>query len=176
MAAPSNRSSPKNSLAVASAAAPLQYRRIEVVRSHKTIYVRFDLNDYSIPPDAVGRPLTLAASDTVVRIFDGAVEVARHQRTYDRHQAVLDPAHREALLKVKRKAFHTTPAGPGTTRPGGQNAAGPGFHAGRVRRQADGATAQAAGSVGPGGLAPRHRRSAGAEYTPRLLGRIPASA
>jgi hypothetical protein len=25
------------------------------VRSHKTIYVRFDLNDYSIPPEAVGR-------------------------------------------------------------------------------------------------------------------------
>ena len=28
--------------------------RIETVRSHKTIYVRFDLNDYSIPPEAVG--------------------------------------------------------------------------------------------------------------------------
>ena len=85
--------------------------RIETVRSHKTIYVRFDLNDYSIPPEAVGRPLTLAASDTLVRILDGAVEIARHQRTYDRHQPVLDPAHKEALLKLKRKAFHATPAG-----------------------------------------------------------------
>ena len=28
------------------------------IRSDKTIYVRFDLNDYSIPPEAVGRPLT----------------------------------------------------------------------------------------------------------------------
>jgi hypothetical protein len=84
--------------------------RIETVRSHKTIYVRFDLNDYSIPPEAVGRPLTLAASDTLVRILDGAVEIARHQRTYDRRQPVLNPAHREALLKLKRKAFHTTPA------------------------------------------------------------------
>jgi len=26
----------------------------------KTIYVRFDLNDYSIPPHAVGKALTLA--------------------------------------------------------------------------------------------------------------------
>ena len=33
--------------------------RIEAVRSRKTIYVRFDLNDYSIPPEAVGRQLTL---------------------------------------------------------------------------------------------------------------------
>jgi hypothetical protein len=85
--------------------------RIETVRSHKTIYVRFDLNDYSIPPEAVGRPLTLAASDTLVRILDGAVEIARHPRSYDRHQPVLDPTHREALLKLKRRAFHTTPAG-----------------------------------------------------------------
>lgn len=90
---------------------PFSTDRIETVRSHKTSYVHLDLNDYSIPPEAVGRPLTLAASDTLVRILDGAVEIARHQRTDDRHQPVLDPAHKEALLKLKRKAFHATPAG-----------------------------------------------------------------
>ena len=90
---------------------PFDTDRIEAVCSHKIIYVHFDLNDYSIPPAAVGRPLTLAASDTLVRILDGAIEIARHPRTYDRHQAVLDPAHKEALLKLKRKAFHATPAG-----------------------------------------------------------------
>ena len=73
--------------------------------------MRFDLNDYSIPPEAVGRQLTLVASDTAVRILDGSVEIARHRRTYDRHQLVLDPAHQEAVLKIKRKAFHSTPAG-----------------------------------------------------------------
>ena len=45
--------------------------RVVAVRSAKTIYVRFDGNDYSIPPEAVGRELTLAASDTEVRILDG---------------------------------------------------------------------------------------------------------
>jgi transposase len=85
--------------------------RIEAVRSRKTIYVRFDLNDYSIPPEAVGRQLTLVASDITVRILDGSFEVARHARTYDRHQLVLDPAHQEAVLKIKRKAFHSTPGG-----------------------------------------------------------------
>jgi transposase len=85
--------------------------RIEAVCSRKAIYVRFDLNDYSIPPHAVGRPLTLVASDTTVRLLDGTVEIARHARTYDRNQQVLDPAHREALLKIKRKAFHGTPGG-----------------------------------------------------------------
>ncbi|HEX2138416.1 MAG TPA: IS21 family transposase [Woeseiaceae bacterium] len=90
---------------------PFGTDRIEAVCSRKAIYVRFDLNDYSIPPDAVGRPLTLVASDTTVRLLDGAVEIARHARTYDRNQQVLDPAHREALLKIKRKAFHGTPGG-----------------------------------------------------------------
>jgi hypothetical protein len=85
--------------------------RIETVRSGKTIYVRFDLNDYSIPPEAVGRQLTLVASDITVRILDGSFEIARHARTYDRHQLVLDPAHQEAVLKIKRKAFHSTPGG-----------------------------------------------------------------
>jgi hypothetical protein len=85
--------------------------RIETVRSRKTIYVRFDLNDYSIPPEAVGRQLTLVASDITVRILDGSFEIARHARSYDRHQLVLDPVHQEAVLKIKRKAFHSTPGG-----------------------------------------------------------------
>lgn len=90
---------------------PFCTERIETVRSAKTIYVRFDLNDYSIPPYAIRRTLSLAASDTCVRILDGAAEIARHQRSYDRGQLVLDPAHQEAVLKTKRKAFHATPAG-----------------------------------------------------------------
>jgi transposase len=81
------------------------------VRAAKTIYVRFDLNDYSIPPEAVGRQLTITASDTLVRILEGTAEIARHHRTYDRHQLVLDPAHQQALLKTKRKAFEATPGG-----------------------------------------------------------------
>jgi hypothetical protein len=53
----------------------------------------------------------LVASDTSLRILDGSVEIARHVRSYDRHQSVLDPAHQDAVLKSKRKAFHSTPAG-----------------------------------------------------------------
>jgi hypothetical protein len=90
---------------------PFGTDRIETVQTRKTIYVRFDLNDYSIPPDAVGRPLTLAASDTSVRILDGQIEVARHVRCYDRHRPILDPLHQEALLKSKQKAIHFMPLG-----------------------------------------------------------------
>jgi len=90
---------------------PFNTERVETVSSHKSIYVRFDLNDYSIPPEAVGHPLTLLASPASVRILDGAREIASHPRSYDRGQEVFDPAHREAVLKLKRKAFHATPAG-----------------------------------------------------------------
>lgn len=90
---------------------PFPTDRMETIRSHKTIYLRFDLNDYSIPPEMVGRPLTLIASDTTVRILDGSTELVRHSRSYDRHQQVFHPAHRQAVLQAKRKAFYATPGG-----------------------------------------------------------------
>jgi hypothetical protein len=87
---------------------PFDTDLIKPVRSAKTIYVRFDLNDYSIPPGAVGRPLTLAASEREIRILDGAVELARHKRSYDRGQRIDDPDHQKALLEDKRKALGAT--------------------------------------------------------------------
>ena len=84
---------------------------VVAARSGKTIYVRFDLNDYSIPPDVVGRALTLAVSPTTIRILNGAVEIARHRRSWDRHQLIEDPAHRQALLEEKRRAMGSSPSG-----------------------------------------------------------------
>ncbi len=81
------------------------------IRPPKTIYVRFDRNDYSIPPESRGRPLTLVASDSVVRILDGTQEIARHVRSYDQQQEVLHPPHQQALLQLKRKTFDSTPSG-----------------------------------------------------------------
>jgi hypothetical protein len=59
---------------------------MQIVKADKTLYVRFDLNDYSVPPQALGRPLTLLASPSAVRLLDGATEVAAHRRSYDRHR------------------------------------------------------------------------------------------
>jgi transposase len=72
--------------------------------SGKTPYVRFDGNDYSIPHDAVRRPLTLVANETTVRLLAGSAEIARHARSYDRCQVIEDPAHIAALAGVKRAA------------------------------------------------------------------------
>ena len=87
---------------------PFDTDRIQPVRSGKTIYVRFDLNDYSIPHRLIGHPLTLVASQTRVRLLDGMTEVAAHRRSYDRHQLIVDPAHQDALLAEKRNAQGST--------------------------------------------------------------------
>jgi hypothetical protein len=54
---------------------------IVTARSLKTIYVRFDLNDYSIPPSAIGRALSLQVSPTTVRVLEA---VASSPNTGDR--------------------------------------------------------------------------------------------
>jgi transposase len=83
---------------------PIECDRVQPVASGKTPYVRFDLNDYSIPHTLVRRPLTLVASETEVRILDGEAEVARHARSYDRARRVEAPAHIAELAREKRRA------------------------------------------------------------------------
>ena len=90
---------------------PFETVRLVPAARTKTIYVRFDLNDYSIPPGAVGKALTLAVTSTTVRVLAGADEVVRHPRCWDRHALVEIPAHKEALLREKRKALGATPSG-----------------------------------------------------------------
>jgi transposase len=88
---------------------PFETDLVVPVRSEKTIYIRFGLNDYSIPHTSVGRPLSLVASETTVRFLEGQNEIARHRRSYDRHQRIEDPAHVEALLAEKRRARGSVP-------------------------------------------------------------------
>jgi transposase len=87
---------------------PLSTDELVPVSAPKTIYVRFDKNDYSIRPSAVGRPLTLVASDTLVRILDGDDEVARHRRSWSRQERIEDPSHIADLLAEKQRACGAT--------------------------------------------------------------------
>jgi hypothetical protein len=83
---------------------PFACELVRAVTSGKTPYIRFDANDYSIPHAWLRRPLTLIAAETHVRLVDGATEVARHVRSYDRGQRIEDPAHLAALAREKRRA------------------------------------------------------------------------
>jgi len=70
----------------------------------KTPYVRFDLNDYSVPHDHVRRVLTVLADPHEVRIVDGAEVLARHRRSYDKGAQIEDAAHLQALVDDKHAA------------------------------------------------------------------------
>lgn len=90
-----------------------------LVKAGKTPYVRFDLNDYSIPHTHVGRTLEVLAEPDRVRIIEGAQVLADHPRSYDKGAQIEDPAHITALVTEKRAAHqhraidrltHTVPA------------------------------------------------------------------
>lgn len=78
-------------------------QRLEVPVA-KTPYVRFDLNDYTVPHTHVRRSLSVLADEQHVRIFDGIIEVASHPRSFDRHTQIEDPSHLQALVEHKRRA------------------------------------------------------------------------
>jgi len=77
---------------------------VKAVAAGKTPYVRFDLNDYSIPHTCVQRTLTVAASPDQVRILDGQTQIATHPRSYDRQQQIEIPAHIASLVDHKHQA------------------------------------------------------------------------
>src|SRR4051794_14982580 len=82
--------------------APL-LERVEV-RVGKTPYVRFDLNDYSIPHTHVRRVLTVLAGPQEVRIVDGGQLLACHRRSYDKGAQVEQADPLQALVAEKRAA------------------------------------------------------------------------
>jgi transposase len=70
----------------------------------KTPYVRFDLNDYSVPHTQVCRTLTVVADSDRVRVLDGIEVVAQHIRSYDKGQQIEKPEHIAALVERKAQA------------------------------------------------------------------------
>jgi transposase len=76
------------------------------VKVNKTPYVRFDLNDYTIPHTHVRRTLTVRADPHQVRILDGADLLATHVRSYDRGAQIEIATHIDALVARKREARH----------------------------------------------------------------------
>jgi len=75
-----------------------------VVTVRKTPYVRYDLNDYSVPHRYVRQPLTVLADPMTVRVLDGEQEVARHRRCYDKGSTIEHAAHLQALREAKGQA------------------------------------------------------------------------
>jgi len=77
--------------------------RVEV-KVGKTPYVRFDLNDYTVPHTHVQRTLTVLADPHELRVVDGTQVLACHRRSYDKGAQIEEPAHIQALVDRKRAA------------------------------------------------------------------------
>jgi transposase len=76
--------------------------RIEDAIARKSPYLRFDLNDYSIPHTHVGRPLEIIATLERVRIIEGLETIAEHPRCFSRGEQIEVPGHTDALVAHKR--------------------------------------------------------------------------
>jgi len=83
-------------------------RILRSVRITPDCRATFENNTYSVPPKYVGQDLTLRASPTEVCLYDGPSLVARHPRSYDTHQDMLDADHARAVLDRKRRASGQT--------------------------------------------------------------------
>ncbi|MCO4820412.1 MAG: IS21 family transposase [Bacteroidetes bacterium] len=80
------------------------------VSARKTPYIRFDLNDYSIPHTHVQKTLTVNADLTHVRILEGSDVLAEHERSFDKGQQIEQQTHIDALwqhkVEAKRSSGH----------------------------------------------------------------------
>jgi len=83
---------------------PFSCDLVKPVRVGKTPYIRFDLNDYSVPAQYVRRTLSLLVSDVRVRLTHQFTVVADHPRSFDRGQVLDDPEHLAELHRQKRNA------------------------------------------------------------------------
>jgi transposase len=73
-------------------------------RVGKTPYIRFDLNDYSVPHILVRKTLQVVADLETVRVMSGLTEVACHRRSWDKGAQIEDQKHIEELKEQKREA------------------------------------------------------------------------
>lgn len=74
------------------------------VTARKTPYIRFDLNDYSIPHTHVQKSLTVRAGLNQVRILDDAEVIAAHPRSYGKGEQIEQQSHVDALCESKYQA------------------------------------------------------------------------
>jgi hypothetical protein len=83
---------------------PYPCEEVETVSVGKTPYVRFDLNDYSVPHVHVQKSLVVRATLNSVNILDGTTVIAIHARSYDKAKQIECPEHIKELANRKRDA------------------------------------------------------------------------
>jgi transposase len=78
--------------------------RVLTLRASPQFRVTLETNRYSVPAEYAGRRVTIKAYPDRVCIYHQDTLIARHLRSYDRHQDIEDPDHPKALLEQRRSA------------------------------------------------------------------------
>ena len=77
---------------------------VSQVRASSQFRVTLDTNRYSVPAEYAGRRLTLKTYPDRLCLYHDNKLIARHARSYDRHQDFEDPDHPKQLLLWRKKA------------------------------------------------------------------------
>lgn len=83
---------------------PYDLGRIISQRASSQFRVALDSNHYSVPAELANQRVTLKAYPDRLCVYHREQLVARHVRSYDRHQDIEDPDHPKALLAQRRNA------------------------------------------------------------------------
>ncbi len=83
---------------------PFDIATVSQVRASSQFRVTLDTNRYSVPAEYAGRRLTAKTYPDRLCLYCDNKLIARHVRSYDRHQDFEDPDHPRALLAQRKKA------------------------------------------------------------------------
>jgi hypothetical protein len=83
---------------------PYDLARVVPVRASSQFRITLDTNRYSVPAEFANQRLTMKAYPERLCIYHQDRLIARHVRSFDRHQDIEDPDHPKALLERRKSA------------------------------------------------------------------------
>jgi transposase len=83
---------------------PYDLARVISLRASSQFRITLDTNRYSVPAEFANQRLTVKAYPDRICIYQQDRLIARHLRSFDRHQDIEDPDHPKALLEQRKSA------------------------------------------------------------------------
>lgn len=83
---------------------PYDLARVLSLRASSQFRIVLDTNRYSVPAEYANQRLTVKAYPERVCLYHQERLIARHVRSFDRHQDIEDPDHPKALLEQRKSA------------------------------------------------------------------------
>lgn len=83
---------------------PYDLARVISLRASSQFRITLDTNRYSVPAEFANQRLTVKAYPDRICIYHQDRLIARHLRSFDRHQDIEDPDHPKALLEQRKSA------------------------------------------------------------------------